>query len=63
MRVSTTRHCLDIDSDRSRGMRPSECSIIPLAIALGFGRAGRFAAEYAARFGESPSETRRRWVD
>ena len=35
-------------------------SVTDVAMAWGFYHLGRFAAEYARRFGESPSETRRR---
>jgi transcriptional regulator GlxA family with amidase domain len=35
-------------------------SVTDVAMAWGFYHLGRFATEYARRFGESPSETRRR---
>jgi len=35
-------------------------SVTSVAIAYGFGSLSRFAADYRARFHESPSETRRR---
>jgi AraC-like DNA-binding protein len=35
-------------------------TVTSVAVACGFGSLGRFAADYKARFGESPSETLRR---
>jgi transcriptional regulator GlxA family with amidase domain len=35
-------------------------TVTDVALATGFAHLGRFSAEYRARFGESPSETRRR---
>lgn len=37
--------------------------LLGLARELGFYHPGRFAAEYFARFGEYPSDTRARWID
>jgi transcriptional regulator GlxA family with amidase domain len=36
------------------------CTVIGVALRNGFTHAGRFAAAYRRRFGESPSETLRR---
>jgi transcriptional regulator GlxA family with amidase domain len=35
-------------------------TVTQIAMSLGFHHLGRFASEYRRRFGESPSETRRR---
>ena len=43
----------------ARGTRDGT-TVTSVAIARGFGSPGRFAADYRARFGESPSETLRR---
>lgn len=39
---------------------PGEATVFEIALRWGFGSPGRFAHEYAARFGEKPSQTLRR---
>ena len=41
-------------------LQRGEVSVADAALRCGFGHLGRFAAEYQRRFGEAPSQTRRR---
>ncbi|MCO5399080.1 AraC family transcriptional regulator [Ralstonia soli] len=49
-----------LDAVRSRLLLDPSASITETALAYGFGHLGRFAAYYAARFNELPSDTQRR---
>ena len=53
---------LRLDEAQRRIVANPEVPIIDLVTELGYGNAGRFAAEYARRFGEYPRETRSRWA-
>jgi AraC-like DNA-binding protein len=57
------RYMRDIRLDRARQklIRPEgSANVASVALDAGFGHLGRFAQEYAARFGEKPSQTRER---
>ncbi|AQV95810.1 AraC family transcriptional regulator [Cupriavidus necator] len=49
-----------LDAVRTRLLLDPGASITETALALGFGHLGRFAAYYAARFNELPSDTQKR---
>lgn len=49
-----------LDAVRARLLLDPGASITETALALGFGHLGRFAAYYAARFNELPSDTQKR---
>lgn len=60
--VSPTSHLRDRRLDRARThleMAPPSVSVTDVAVSLGFFHTGRFARYYRARFGQSPSATRR----
>ncbi|WP_338661164.1 AraC family transcriptional regulator [Pararoseomonas sp. SCSIO 73927] len=55
------RHLRDLRLDRAWArLRAGGEGVTEAAMAVGFTHLGRFAGDYAARFGERPSETRRR---
>ncbi|MCR0981995.1 AraC family transcriptional regulator [Roseomonas populi] len=55
------RHLRDLRLDRARSrLLAGAEGVTEAAMAAGFTHLGRFAGDYAARFGERPSETRRR---
>lgn len=48
---------LRLDHARRALLASTPANVTDVALACGFGHAGRFSAYYARRFGESPSET------
>lgn len=52
---------LRLDEAQRRIVSRPQQSIVNLAHELGFAHPGRFAAAYLRRFGEYPTETRKRW--
>lgn len=60
--ISPMRYLRDVRLDSVHGALNGnpEANVSTLAMDAGFGHLGRFAAEYQARFGETPSQTRSR---